>query len=225
MRSRLQTYLLFCLFFSGSQAVGQRTKNPCLYQNLTRKTTREALLARYQSLYDLQPKQTIASVGAGGGNKEILYSMLADSLVFYLQDIDSTCLAKTVLSATLQQLYEAANQRCDDSFTSVFGTEADTKLPENFFDKVLLENTLHELRKPGEILRSIRKSLKSDGFLFIEDFTAQKPGQKHRGCGKVLFTDAALISLLNDNGFRLIESNYVFPDNKVDRMYKFAVSK
>ena len=224
MKNLVQWCLIFCVVLSVGHVSGQPTKKPCLYNNLTRKTTQESLLARYQVLYKLQPKEKIASVGAGGGNKEILYSMLADSLVFYLQDIDSTCLSKTALQATIQQLYGSTNQLCDDTFKTVLGTEADTKLPEHFFDKILVENTLHELRKPSEIIRSIRKSLKPDGFLFIEDFIARKQGQKHRGCGKVLFTDAALVSLLSDNGFRLIESSYVFPANKVDKLYKFAVS-
>ena len=114
--------MLASLALSTSQLVGQPIKNPCLYQSLTRKATREALQAHYQTLYDFQPKQKIASVGAGGANKEILYSMLADSLVFYLQDIDSTCLAKSVLPITIQQHYEAAGQVCDDTFISVMGT-------------------------------------------------------------------------------------------------------
>ena len=223
----MKNILLWCLFpsmvLSSNQVVGQSTQNPCLYQNLTRKTTREALLARYQTLYDLQPRQKLASVGAGSGNKEILYSMLADSLVFYLQDIDSTCLSKTVLPVTIQQHYSVTNQVCDDTFTSIFGTEADTKLPENFFDKVLLENTLHELSKPSEILQSIHKSLKHNGFLFVEDFIAHKPGQRHRGCKKLLYTQDALIDLLDKSGFRLVESHDVHPSNTVDRVYKFAL--
>ena len=188
MKNGIQWYLLASLILFTNQLVGQPIKNPCLYQSLTRTSTREALLAHYQSLYDLQPRQTIASVGAGGGNKEILYSMLAYSLVFYLQDIDTTCLSKSVLPITIQQHYAATGQVCDDTFISVLGTETDTKLPKRFFDKVLIENTLHELTKPAEILQSIRNSLKPEGFLFVEDFIAHKPGQRHRGCGKVLYT-------------------------------------
>ena len=101
MKHLLQWYLIFFMALTAIQVVGQGTKNPCLYKNLTRKTTQEFLLARYQALYNMQPKQQIASVGTGGGNKEILYSMLADSLVFYLQDVDSTCLTKPVLQLTM----------------------------------------------------------------------------------------------------------------------------
>ena len=223
MKNRLPCYLLFLVVFSASHVVGQTTKNPCLYQNLTRKTTRESLLARYQVLYNLQPKQTIASIGAGGGNKEILYSMLADSLVFYLQDIDSTCLTKTTLSTTIQQHYSATNQICDDTFITVIGTQTETNLPASFFDKVLIENTLHELSRPSAILQSIHKSLKPAGFLFVEDFIAHKPGQRHRGCKKLLYTEEALLDLLDKSGFRLVASQAVYPNNTVDRVYKFAL--
>lgn len=223
MKTRLPWYLLLLLILWANQLLAQPTKNPCLYQNLTRLTNRQALLARYQTIYDFQAKQTIASVGAGGANKEILYSMLADSLVFYVQDVDSTCLTKAILPLTIQQHYSVTNQVCNDTFTSVLGTEENTKLPQRFFDKVLLENTLHELGKPREILLSIRNSLKPEGFLFVEDFIARKPGERHRGCKKLLYTQETLLDLLDKAGFRLVASQDVHPNNRVDRVYKFAL--
>ena len=203
-------------------AKGQVSKNPCLYNFLTEKSGQEKLLDSYKHLYDFKSKERIASVGAGGGSKEIAYSMMADSLVFYLQDIDSTCLTESKLSLTVRQIYDASSRTCNAKFIPVIGTKEDTKLP-NSLDKVIMENTMHELTYPEKTLSGIRKSLKPNGFLFIEDFIAEKPGQKHRGCKKVLYTEEALVGLLGEFGFQLIESNYVYPKNTEDRLYKFSL--
>jgi len=199
----------------------QVSKNPCVYSFLTRKNDQESILNRYKALYDFKFKERIASVGAGGGSKEILYSMMADSLVFYLQDIDSTCLTESNLRLTTSQIYSVSGQTCSAKFVSVIGTEEDTKLPDGL-DKVIMENTLHELTYPEKTLSDIRKSLKKSGFLYVEDFIARKSGQRHRGCKKVLYTEEELVILLDKVGFQLVESSYVYPSNKVDRLYKFS---
>ena len=180
------------------------------------------MLDSYKHLYDFKSKDRIASVGAGGGSKEIVYSMMADSLVFYLQDIDSTCLTESKLKLTVTQLYDASGQKCSAKFIPVMGTKEDTKLPDSL-DKVIMENTMHELTYPEKTLSGIRKSLKPNGFLFIEDLIAEKLGQKHRGCKKVLYTEEALVGLLGEFGFQLVESNYVYPKNRFDRLYKFSL--
>ena len=151
------------------------------------------MLDSYRHLYDFKPKDRIASVGAGGGSKEVVYSMMVDNLVFYLQDIDSTCLTEPKLRLTVTQLYDVSGQTCSAKFFPVMGTREDTKLPGSL-DKVIMENTMHELAYPEKTLSGIRKSLKPNGFLFIEDFIAEKPCQKHRGCKKVLYTEEARLA-------------------------------
>ena len=223
MKPCLALSLFFVLVLSVlNAATGQASKNPCLYNFLTQKSGQEKLLDSYKHLYDFKSKDRIASVGAGGGSKEIVYSMIADSLVFYLQDIDSTCLTESKLRLTVRQLYDVSGQTCSAKFIPVIATKEDTKLPDSL-DKVIMENTMHELAYPEKTLSGIRKSLKPNGFLFIEDFIAEKPNQKHRGCKKVLYTEEALVSLLNEFGFQLVESNYVYPKNTFDRLYKFSL--
>ena len=203
--------------------MAQRIKNPCVYKYLMRKEKQEETLKGYQPIYDFRKGDTLASVGAGSGSKEVIYSMMADSLVFYLQDINPTCLTPEIVRSTVGQLYNAAGRTSTATFVSVIGTEKETRLPGQLFDKIIIENTLHELTYPNDLLRSVRANLKSGGYLFIEDIVAKRPGQKHRGCGKPLYTEEALVQLLNANGFRLLESTVVFPNNAVDKIYKFAL--
>lgn len=218
-----RSWSILFVWFVTTAAVAQRSKNPCVYEFLLRKDKLEQTLKRYQAIYDFRKRDTLASVGAGGGSKEIIYSMMADSITFYLQDINPKCLTPENLTTTVGQLYTAAGQTNTATFIPVIGTEKETGLPQQFFDKIIIENTLHELTYPTDVLTSVRANLKPDGYLFIEDFVAKRPGQKHRGCGKPLYTEEALIQLLDANGFRLLNRTIVFPNNTVDRVYKFAL--
>ncbi|WP_461048970.1 class I SAM-dependent methyltransferase [Spirosoma arcticum] len=178
---------------------------------------------RYQAIYDFRRNEVVASVGAGSGSKEVIYSMMADSITFYLQDINPTCLTPENLTNTVSRLYDAGGRICTAKFIPVIGTERETQLPQQFFDKIIIENTLHELTHPNDLLTSVRTNLKPDGYLFIEDLVAKRPGQKHRGCGKLLYTEDALVELLNTNGFRLLTVTVVSPRIAADKVYKFAL--
>lgn len=163
----LKNRLMILFWFVMTTAVAQRIKNPCVYESLTRKDKREETLKNHQPIYDFRKGDKLASVGAGGGSKEVIYSMMADSLVFYLQDINPTCLTSETIKATVSQLYNAAGCTCTATFTPVIGTEKETQLPSQFFDKIIIENTLHELTYPSDLLTSIRANLKSDGYLYM----------------------------------------------------------
>lgn len=214
--------LLILLWFITTVAVAQRTKNPCIYKSLLRKDKREETIKSHQSIYDFHAGDTVASIGAGGGSKEIIYSMMADNLVFYLQDINEGCLTPEIVRATVSELYNAAGLIATATFIPIIGTETETRLPNQAFDKIIIENTLHELTQPGEVLASVRTNLKPGGYLYIEDFMAKRPRQKHRGCRKPLFTEEALIQLLDSSGFQLLESVFTYAGNTDSKIYKFA---
>lgn len=218
-----RTWLIILLWFVNSGAIAQRTKTPCVYEYLTRKDNLEQTLMRYQSIYDFHNGDTLASVGAGSGSKEVIYSMMADSITFYLQDVNPVCLTPDNLTTTVSRLYDAGGRTCTAKFIPVVGTERETRLPRRFFDKIIIENTLHELTHPNDLLTSVRANLKPEGYLFIEDLIAKRPGQKHRGCGKPLYTEDALVQLLNVNGFRLLSVTVVSPRIEADKVYKFAL--
>lgn len=215
--------LTLVLSFIITATLAQPTNNPCVYEYLTRKDNLEQTLTRYRTIYDFRKNEVVASVGAGSGSKEVIYSMMADSITFYLQDINPACLTPTIIASTVSRLYSAGGRSCTAKFIPVIGTEKETRLPGQFFDKIIIENTLHELTHPNDLLTSVRANLKPGGYLFIEDFIAKRSGQKHRGCGKPLYTDDALVGLLSANGFRLLAVTTVSPRIAADKVYKFAL--
>ena len=57
----------------------------------------------------------------------------------------------------------------------VQGTATDARLPDNAIDLALLVDVYHELSRPQEMLRSIRRSLKRDGELVLVEYRKEDP--------------------------------------------------
>ena len=180
------------------------------------------LLEHYRPIYNFRPNETVASIGAGQGIREVVYSLMADSLTFYIQDINPFWLEPDRLTKTVRTIYtQAGRTECLATFVPVRGTEKETRLPKQFFDKIIIENSLHEFSYPKEVLQSVYKNLKATGHLFIWEDTAKKPNRKHSGCGKPMFTDELLIKLLGENGFQFIDKTIVSPPKSRDAVFCF----
>ncbi|RRB07670.1 hypothetical protein [Larkinella rosea] len=161
-------------------SVAQFEDNGCLSKHFTKRENIEWLLNSYRRIYDFHKQEKLASIGAGSGEREIIYSMMDDSLVFYLQDINPVCLQPENLALTVRQVYQIAGRRNTASFIPYRGNEKETRLPIHFFDKIIIENSLHEFTYPNEMLISIRSNLKKDGYLFIWELIARRNGRKHK---------------------------------------------
>jgi SAM-dependent methyltransferase len=184
------------------------------------------LIAHYRPIYDLQPHQKLASIGAGQGIREIVYSLMADSLTFYLQDINPVWLEPDRLSKSVRSIYsQAGRTSCTTKFVPVRGREKETGLPNQFFDKILVENSLHEFTFQPEMLQSIRGNLKPGGQLFIWEQITSKPNRRHSGCGKPIFTDESLLKLVEANGFRFVDKTIVDPPRGKDAVFRFQLKE
>lgn len=214
-------YLVAWYFFSTVFVFGQNLEKDCVDEYYANKEVIDLMLKSYRPVYDFHKHETIASIGAGSGNREIIYSMMNDSITFYMQDINPVCIEPQILSATIRRLYAIAGRSCTASFIPVRGKEKETRLPNYYFDKIIIENTLHEFEYPDDMLESIRNNLKKDGCLFIAEVIARRSGQKHKGCRKPMYTESTLIQLLNENGFRLKQTEVVTPLNNYGTLFKF----
>ncbi|MGA0558417.1 class I SAM-dependent methyltransferase [Larkinella sp. VNQ87] len=219
----LRIAFLLILWLTASLAHAQVVVNECLDKHYTKRENCEWLLKTYRNLYNFRKTEQIASVGAGSGAREVIYSMMDDSLTLYVQDVDPVCLQPEALSLTIRQLYQLMGRTCSAMFIPVRGVEKETRLPERFFDKIIIENSLHEFTHPNEMLDNIRRNLKPNGRLFIGELIARRPGRKHQGCRKPLFTEESLVQLLETSGFRMVNKTVLdarYPD---DRVYEFAL--
>ena len=160
------------------------------------------------SIYNIQPNETIASIGASSGVWEIWFASQVEDLTFYLQDIDPMNCNQEEIDYGIKYYEKLLQKSISGKFLPIIGTQSETNLPENTFDKVLIINSLHEFESPKLILQDIHKVLKPNGKLFIEEQLAKFSGEIHEGCGKRLFTENELIEILKKCGFQLIEKHF-----------------
>jgi len=157
------------------------------------------------SIYNFQPKEIIASIGASAGVWEIWFASQVEGLTFYLQDIDVQNCNQEEIQEGITYFEKLVGKKNTGKFFSVIGTQTASNLPKKIFDKILIINSLHEFDHPEIILGDLREVLKPNGKLFIEEQIAEFSGEIHEGCGKRLFTEIALIDILEKCGFELIE--------------------
>ena len=115
-------------------------------------------------LLELKKNMVVVDFGAGTG---YFTSQLATrcSLVFAV-DIQPEMILlnkKNMLSKNIQNV------------TYILNTSKDVKLPKNSIDMILLVDVYHELEFPYEVLKGMKKSLKSDGRIVLLEYRAEDP--------------------------------------------------
>ncbi|MBO0931571.1 class I SAM-dependent methyltransferase [Fibrella aquatilis] len=225
VRYKASLCLLLAVLVVATPGLAQSKKHPCLATYMSKPKAIAEHQAIYKPIYEAAKGEVFASVGAGSGTKEIIYSMMADSLTFYLQDIDPACLAAQTIAQNAATLYATANRANTATFIPVIGTESETKLPASTIDKLLIENSLHEFTNPADVLADVRKSLKKGGLLYVMEMISTKPGRLHNGCKKPLFTHQTLLDLLTQNGFRYVRHQPTYPNEPQALVYVFAVAE
>ncbi|HUK34134.1 MAG TPA: methyltransferase domain-containing protein, partial [Vicinamibacterales bacterium] len=114
------------------------------------------------SALDIRPGMVVADVGAGSGYMTLRVAPLVGPMgKVYAEDI------QPALLQVLQQRVFAAHVSNVDV---VLGTDVDAKLPDEAIDLILLVDVYHEFQHPREMLRSLRRSLKSGGRLVLIEY-------------------------------------------------------
>jgi len=122
---------------------------------------------RALELIGITPGMVVADVGAGTGYMTIrLARRVGPAGRVYANDLQPEMLRIVRDKARQQQL---------SNVEIVQGTQEDAKLPDHAIDLALLVDVYHEFRRPQEMLRSIRRSLKPRGQLVLVEYRKEDP--------------------------------------------------
>jgi predicted methyltransferase len=155
--------------------------------------------------YKFKPGEKVASIGALCGNWEASYAAASDSIIFYLEDIDTTHFNERQISFSWHYYDSLREKAMNSSYSLITGTETATLLPENIFDKILIINSFHEFTRQAEMLADIKTKLKPGGILYIDEHVPKKQGQLNAGCKHLMLTSEEVISILSKNGYEYID--------------------
>jgi len=119
------------------------------------------------ALIGLRPGMVVADVGAGSGYMTTrIARIIGPAGKVYAEDIQP---------AMLQIVQDKARTGQLANVELVLGTDVDARLPENAIDLALLVDAYHEFQHPQEMLRSIRRSLKTGGQLVLVEYRKEDP--------------------------------------------------
>ena len=126
-------------------------------------------ILKYRGLdtIEFRKGEIIADIGAGNGYIEAILSMFHDSLIIYIQDIDTSVCNHSVINEVVDFYKEVNGRPFTNKFIVVNGTDTDTNLPDSIFDKILMIWTYSYLKKPRVFIKDVRDNLKEDGLFYV----------------------------------------------------------
>ena len=149
------------------------------------------------------PGDTIADIGTADGWFAAALSSFCDSVVFYLEDIDSAVWNRTAFDTAVQYFSKKQQKISSHQYHYKQGTERSTGLPRNAFDKVLIIDTYHHFSQRDEMVSDAVSLLKSGGKIVILEALARKPGDFHQGCRQPIYSEEEIIAQLESHKLNL----------------------
>jgi precorrin-6B methylase 2 len=138
------------------------------------------------------PQDTIADIGAGSGYHVFKMAKLAPKGLIYAVDIQDEM---------LDEINHRKNRDQIQNVSIAKGGEKSINLAENSVDKVLMVDVYHEFSYPAEILASIKKSLKSNGELFLIEYRGEDESVPIKKLHKI--TEAQAVKEMKAAGMKL----------------------
>lgn len=154
----------------------------------------------YHQFIGCKPGETIASIGAGNGRKEIQISCFIDGITWYLEEIDSSRLYQ--FDKVLTHHEGLKGSPINGKFKLVLGTASSTTLPKGIFDRVIMLNVFHEISSRASIMSEVQRLLRPNGELVIMERMANKPDQIHGDCKHPKLYEPEFLKEMHDYGFK-----------------------
>ncbi len=174
MKNKLNYILLFSLLSSliyGQKYDGELSeieynipakKIDHLYQIIETK-------AKFLAFIGIKKGDVVVEIGSEDGVFLVIIATFHDSVTFYAQDINPKVLSVNNFNKTIKSYAKFRKNPETNDYKIVIGSETESKLPTNTFDKIFLMTAFHDFDKKNEMLADIYTKLKSNGQLIIED--------------------------------------------------------
>lgn len=194
--------------FSSDKLNAQSTHSSCEKIYFDTKKRVKSLTKRFKSI-DFNKGDFIASIGADNGWFEGAASVYYDSLFFYLEDIDSTCLNISHFEKVKNIYSKIKGDKITNQFILTIGNEKSTELPSEKFDKVIMNMVFHHFSFKKEMLTEVKRIIKKEGKCFVMEAIIPK-NESHKFSCNYYNDKKQLIKIFEDNGFALLHTEEIF---------------
>jgi hypothetical protein len=155
------------------------------------------------TFYELKSHETVLSIGAESGANEVIYGLLTDSMHFDLENISAKYLEQASVDFSLEYYQKLFDKKSTSTTSIHIGNDSSTLLPAASYQKVLIENSLHEFSAPKQMMEELYRIVKPGGAVYIFERMSTPRHPIHQSCGKRLFSEAELTTLMQEAHFRI----------------------
>ena len=172
-------------------------------------------IERIVSFLELREGQKVADIGSGKMDKIVSIACRFPETNFTLQDISSKSCNHRRLRRKIRQAGCAAGS---DKFTIRYGDTLSTGLEAAHYDHVLLMATMHEFTYMHEMLQDIKRILKKDGFLYIQEDLTEDRATMYGPCKKQYFRASEFYALLKKENITIIDRKTIYKDHGLENI-------
>jgi ubiquinone/menaquinone biosynthesis C-methylase UbiE len=151
----------------------------------------------------LQPGQTVADIGAGGGYFSLRF---ADAV-----GREGRVFAVDTDSGFLEFIKSNAKEKGLDSIETVLATEDELRLPKGSLDLVFMRNVTHHLSNRVDYFRKLKEMLKPDGRIAIIEYRRDGGFSFHRMFGHFIPKEV-IVAEMHKAGYQLKENFDFLPE-------------
>jgi len=187
---------------------------------------RELLRDKCVDTISFRKGEVIADIGAGNGYLEAMLSLFHDDLTFYIQDIDKKVCNPGTIQEVVDFYQDVHGKPFTNRFIAVNGTDTESNLPDNTFNKILMLWTYQYLKDPETFILDLRGKLKNEGLFYVinpeQDYELGKINSIEYGWNGS--TVEKQISDIIDCGFELVRVARNYDDNQMPYIMVFRKS-
>lgn len=179
IRHWLNKIVLALILHPGNLAAQQTEPYGFLYPDM--KAVHKYCTDMFETL-QLQPGDTVVCIGSANGWAEVALATLVDSVVFYLEDVDSTRLNRSQLDWLLAHYARVRGRALTCTFHLQVGAEYETGLPDGMAEKVWMMSVWHHVQDKNRFLAEMDRIMvgRAGARLYISERVLKKPRKKPR---------------------------------------------
>ncbi len=149
------------------------------------------------AFYDIKENDSIYEIGSGFGTLGLMINLMMPKVNLYLNELD-----ESYLRYIESRIYKNPELFNAYKIALLNGAKKSTNLEHLEVDKIILRNTYHHFSHKEEMINSIKKTLKKNGYLFLLESTIELNNDDDL-CEKAMTKEAVLSEML-EQGFTLV---------------------